>query len=228
MVVPGAVPQPPVHVSAVRSQLFGSRNPSCAGVSATPNVEFASKVRFALAPRHAGSVALIAASASARPAPNTLSGVAVLRRTALLSSRLRTAPRAVAAAIVDVLRFSRQGAPCSSSAATPATCGAAADVPKNVVPNDPAPVIETPSIAAMSGFCRPSSVGPRLLKNSAVRFDVSRHDSSGTRFEKKFAAFADAEQIAPTEMTPPPASLCADTLRVAVLKLWRSWRGGAR
>ena len=136
-------------------------------------------------------------------------------------------PRAVAAAIVDVLRFSRHGAPCSISAAIPAACGAAADVPKNVVPNDPAPVIETPSIAAMSGFCRPSSVGPRLLKNSAVRFEVSRHDSSGTRFEKKFAAFADAEQIAPTEMTPPPASLWAETLRVAVLKLCRSWRGGA-
>src|SRR5207237_29633 len=158
------------------------------------------------------------------------SGVLVVRRTALLSSRLRSVVRAGAAAIVDEERFSRHGAPCRTSAAMPPMCGAAADVPKNVVPNEPAPVIDTPSIAAMSGFGRPSSVGPRLLKNSAVRFVVSRQDSSGTRLAKKLAAFADAEQIAPTETTltgEPPASLCAETLRVAVLKLCRSCRGAA-
>src|SRR5205823_1903008 len=115
---------------------------------------------------------------------------------------------------------SRHGAPCSSSAAMPPMCGAAADVPKNVDGNEPAPVTDTPSIAAMSGFTRPSSVGPRLLKNSAVRFDVSRHDSSGTAAGNVPAAAADAEQIAPTETTltgDPPASPCAETLRVAVL-----------
>src|SRR5205823_888108 len=65
----------------------------------------------------------------------------------------------------------------------------------------------------------------------AVRFDVSRHDSSGTAAGNVPAAAADAEQIAPTETTltgDPPASPCAETLRVAVLKLWRSWRGAAR
>ena len=103
------------------------------------------------------------------------------------------------AAIVDALRFRRQGALCSSSAAMPPTCGAAADVPKNGAGNDPAPVIDTPSIAAMSGFRRPSSVGPRLLKNSGVTFDVSRHDSSGAAPENAPAAAADAEQIAPTD-----------------------------
>jgi hypothetical protein len=109
-------------------------------------------------------------------------------------------------------------------------CGDAADVPKKGVGNAPAPVIDTPSIAAMSGYMRPSSVGPRLLKNSAVRFVVSRHDSSGAAAENLPAAAAVAEQMAPTEMTltgDPPASPCAETLRVAVLKLWRSWPGGA-
>jgi hypothetical protein len=32
-----------------------------------------------------------------------------------------------------------------------------------------------------SGFVRPSSVGPRLLKNSIVECFVSLHDSSGGR-----------------------------------------------
>ena len=72
-----------------------------------------------------------------------------------------------------------------------------------------------------SGFVRPSIVGPRLLKNSTVEFDVSLHDSSGAALPAKTpCAAADAEQIAPTEITltgDPPASLCADMLRVAVL-----------
>ena len=102
----------------------------------------------------------------------------------------------------------------------PPTCGAAADVPKNGAGNEPAPVIDTPSIAARSGFNRPSSVGPRLLKNSGVEFEVSRHDSSGAAPENAPAAEADAEQIAPTAITltgDPPASPCAEMLRVAVL-----------
>ena len=72
----------------------------------------------------------------------------------------------------------------------------------------------------MSGFSRPSSVGPRLLKNSAVRLEVSRHDSSGAAGGKPPAADADAEQIAPTAITltgEPPASPCAEMLREAVL-----------
>src|SRR5262249_44797474 len=167
-VVPGEVPQPPLQLSAVSAQLFGSVKPSCAGVSATPKVELASKVSVLFEPRHDGSVARSAEKASARPAPTTLSGAPVDSRTAFPRSRLRTVARAAAAPIVLVDRFNRHGAPCSSSAAMPPMCGAAADVPKNVALNEPAPVTETPSMAEMSGFWRPSSVGPRLLKNSAV------------------------------------------------------------
>src|SRR5437660_4546533 len=114
----------------------------------------------------------------------------------------------------------------------PATCGAAADVPKKGFTNRPAAVTLTPSIADTSGFTRPSSVGPMLLKNSTVEFVRSLHDSSGATLPANAAdADADAEQIAPTEMTltgEPPESLWADTLRDAVLKLWRSWWFGAR
>jgi len=81
----------------------------------------------------------------------------------------------------------------------PPMWGAAADVPKNGTGNDPAPVIETPSIAAMSGLTRPSSVGPRLLKNSAVEFEVSRHDSSGADAPKRPALPVFFEETAPTE-----------------------------
>jgi hypothetical protein len=100
-------------------------------------------------------------------------------------------------------------------------------VPKNTFPNDPAPVTATPSMAVTSGFTRPSSVGPRLLKNSIVEFDVSLHDSL---FDERPAAVEVAEQMAPTETTltgDPPASLCAGTLLVAVLKFSRSCCGGA-
>src|SRR2546425_10631880 len=41
-----------------------------------------------------------------------------------------------------------------TSAAIAAACGAAADVPKNVVGNPPTPVTLTPSAAVMSGFWR--------------------------------------------------------------------------
>src|SRR4029078_3252436 len=133
--------------------------------------------------------------------PKTLSGVLVVRRTAVLSRRLRSVVRAGVAQSFEAARFNRHGAPCRTSAAMPPMCGDAADVPKNVLPNEPAPVIDTPSIAAMSGFGRRSPVGPRRLKYSAVRLVVSRHDSFGTRLLKNAAALADAEEIPPTEMT---------------------------
>ncbi len=60
-----------------------------------------------------------------------------------------------------------------------ARCGAAADVPKNSFGKLPAPLTDTPSMPETSGFVRPSSVGPRLLKNSIVECLVSLHDSSG-------------------------------------------------
>src|SRR5690349_16748934 len=209
IVVPGDVPQPPVQLSVVSAHEFGSVNPSCDAVSDAPNVVFASKVSVVLRPFHVGMIVRIDPNASARPAPNVLSGVSAVRRTARPSSKSRTVVRAAAAAVVDAARLSRHGAPCRSSAAMPPMCGDAADVPKKVDGNEPAPVIDTPSMAAMSGFCRPSIVGPRLLKNSAVRFDVSRHDSLGTAAENVAAALADAEQIAATEITlagDPPAS----------------------
>ena len=68
----------------------------------------------------------------------------------------------------------------SSSAAAPATCGAAADVP--VKPEAPQPArpsrravgaVETLSYAAMSGFVRPSIVGPSELYHS--RSPVCQH-----------------------------------------------------
>ncbi len=85
---------------------------------------------------------------------------------------------------------------------------------------------DTPSIAARSGFVRPSIVGPRLLKNSIVACVRSLHDSSGVPEPANTAdAAGDPEQIAPAEITltgEPPASPCAVTLRDAVLKLCRS------
>src|SRR5437667_7402899 len=103
----------------------------------------------------------------------------------------------------------------------PATCGAAADVPKNGFAKRPAAVTLMPSIADTSGLRRPSIVGPRLLKNSIVELLRSVHDSSGATLPANAAAAADdAEQMAATEMTltgEPPASLSAETLRAAVL-----------
>ena len=78
----------------------------------------------------------------------------------------------------------------------------------------PAPLTETPSIADTSGLVRPSVVGPWLLKNSTVEFVVSLHEAFGL-VRNRVDAAADAEQIAPTEITAagePPASLCAVTL----------------
>src|SRR5262245_23282040 len=162
----------------------------------------------------------MAAAASARPDPETLSGwPPPFSETALFTIRFRSVVRAATASSAAELEPSRHGAACIASAAIPATCGAAADVPKKVDGNPPAPVTETPSIADTSGFCRPSSVGPRLLKNSTVEFVVSTQDGLGLP-RNRSAAAADAEQIAPTEITDtgdPPASLCAETLRVAVL-----------
>src|SRR6202040_1796942 len=102
-------------------------------------------------PFHVGRVPFNIANASARPAPNTLSGIDVLKGTAWPRIRSRIVLRAPVAAMAELARFSRHGAPCSKSAAMPPMWGAAADVPKNGALNDPAPVIDTPSIAAMSG-----------------------------------------------------------------------------
>src|SRR4029077_14070520 len=44
IVEPGDVPHPPVQVMVVSEHEFGSTNPSCAALSAAPNVVFASNV----------------------------------------------------------------------------------------------------------------------------------------------------------------------------------------
>src|SRR5580765_2594903 len=217
MFAPGAVPQPLVQVRLLIPQPFGSTKPSCSPVRLAPKVEFASTVSVCT-PCHPGSVACTALNASTLPAPTVLSGAGPSGKV-LPTRRFLIVVRAASAVAVEVLRFSRHGALWRTSAAIPPTCGAAADVPKKGAGNDPAPLIDTPSMAARSGFNRPSSVGPRLLKNSGVLFEVSRHDSSGAP-ENAPAAEADAEQIAPTAMTltgDPPASPCAEMLRVAVL-----------
>src|SRR5438067_13328915 len=60
------------------------------------------------------------------------------------------------------------GMACFTSAAAPDACGADADVPKNA----PKTSLVTPSGPAMSGFVRPSIVGPWLLKPSSEPVDT--------------------------------------------------------
>ena len=131
--------------------------------------------------------------------------------------RLRSVVRAVTLSRAPGVPLSRQGAAWRSSAATPAACGAAAEEPKNGFSKLPAPVIETPSIPLTSGFSRPSTVGPLLLKKSMVEFVVSPQLASEG---KTLAAVRLAEQMAPTDVTltgDPPASDSAGTLPDGVL-----------
>ena len=88
-----------------------------------------------------------AARASIRPAPKVVSCPGVPRSTALFIKAL-----AISVALVAEARLFKR-------AATPATCGDAADVPKKVVGNPPAPVTDTPSIAVTSGFARVARAG---------------------------------------------------------------------
>ena len=81
-----------------------------------------------------------AAKASMRPAPKVLSAPGLPKSTALFIKALR-----ISSAVVN---------PPLRRAATPATCGAEADVPKKGVGKPPAPVTDTPSIAVTSGFSR--------------------------------------------------------------------------
>src|SRR5262249_55973930 len=161
-------------------------------VSVAPPDAFASTT-IAVGPVKTGSVRCTVAAASARPEPDRLSGCPVVfNENALVTTVSRSAVRAATGSSRPLPPSSRHGAPCTASAAIAATCGVAADVPKKSDPNAPAPVTDTPSIAETSGFCRPSSVGPRLLKNSIVMFVVSMHDA--LVFEPNaLAAEADAE-----------------------------------
>src|SRR5689334_15044450 len=85
---PGPVPQPPVQLSAVRPHWFGSVNPSCCGVSDAPNGPLPGTVSR-VAAGAAGSVATIAATALASPAPKMLLGAGEPRGCAPLTIRLR-------------------------------------------------------------------------------------------------------------------------------------------
>src|SRR5262245_19395359 len=73
IVAPGPVPQPPVHISVVTVQRFGSEKPSWPALSAAPPLEVASTVML-VRPPNTGSVCCTVAPASARPEPDTLSG----------------------------------------------------------------------------------------------------------------------------------------------------------
>ena len=92
----------------------------------------------------------MALNASARPAPTMLSALVQGKR--LPDHKIADGRARLIGGDRRAARLSKQGALCSTSAATPPTCGAAADVPKNGVGNAPAPVTATPSMPTMSGF----------------------------------------------------------------------------
>src|SRR5437870_9097149 len=164
-----------------------------------------------------GMVLSAAARALIRPEPKTSFGAGLPRGAALFKIRPRSVVRAVAPSRAPGAPLSRQGADCKSKAATPAACGVAAELPKNGFSKLPAPVTETPSIPLTSGFRRPSTVGPLLLKKSMVEWVSSRQLGS---LGNTAAAVVLAEQIAPTEVTltgEPPASDSAGTLLEGVL-----------
>src|SRR4029079_6339390 len=126
---PGPVPQPPVQFKVVSWQPFGSLNPSSPPFTSAPPGELPLMVTDAL-PLKAGTACASDAAASARPYPNVLFGSPDPSRTALFPSSPRSLPRASSLPSAPALPLSRHGAACSASAAMPATCGAAADVPK--------------------------------------------------------------------------------------------------
>src|SRR5690242_19621977 len=162
-----------------------------------------------------GSVFSAAARALMRPEPKILLGAGLPRGAALFKIRSRSVVLAVTWSRAPMAPLSRQGAASRSSAATPAACGVAAELPKNGFSKLPAPVTETPSIPLTSGLVRPSTVGPLLLKNSMVECVVSLQPEGFTK-----AALKLAEQSAPTEVTltgEPPASDSAGTLLLGVL-----------
>ena len=110
IVGPGPVPQPPLHASVVTAHRFGSENPSCAAESVAPDGEFASTVTV-FGPVKIGSVRCTAASASTRPAPETLSATpALFNDTALLTTRSRNVVLAASTASGLPLVWSTQGA----------------------------------------------------------------------------------------------------------------------
>lgn len=112
----------------------------------------------------AASSAPIAASAWTSPPPVSKSKPAVAMSIALPSRAALTWPA------------TDPGLASSSSAASPAACGAAADVPKNSSTPSPSAslkknVVSTPSTAVISGLGRTSGAAfadPLALKNSGV------------------------------------------------------------
>ena len=139
-----------------------------------------------------------ASTVSSRPAPNVVSSPGSPRSIAVSTNSERKSARSASA--LPPSAASSDGRASRSSAATAATCGAAALVPKNGVTKLPLPVTRTPSTAVRSGLITPFLVGPRLLYTSMVSRPGSRWSTAAT------------------EITPPPASLCASTLLAIVLK----------
>lgn len=158
----------------------------------TPVVAFAGPLAKVVT--EGGPAVAAAVRPSMRPAPKTLSVPASPRSIALPVMIPRRLVRAAAAESAFGAPSCSRGCACMSSAASPATCGAEADVPKNftfVGRNPPEPVTETPSVATTSGFVRPSSVGPCELKLSIV--------------------FGALWGTAPTVITSPSESACASS-----------------
>ena len=128
-------------------------------------------------------------TASIRPQPDWGSAIAVPKGTALWCTMSCTSAGV------------RAGFASSISATAPAW-GAAAEVPKNVFGNPPAPVTETPSSAATSGFGLSPSAGvlivegPRELNFSTVLLPESFAEIAPTASTSETAAWPVTESPA--------------------------------
>ena len=116
-VVPGEVPQPPVHLSIVSGHWLGSEKPSCDSDTLAPLDDVPGTVTVPL-PVRTGSAAWIEESAFARPDPKVFGSP---RPSAFCTSSLRSVVRAVTGSAAPVAPATRHGADCSASAAMPAT-----------------------------------------------------------------------------------------------------------
>ena len=94
--------------------------------------------------------------------------------------------RAVAAGTAEAARLSRHGALCSSSAAMPPTCGAAADVPKNGAGKRPGAgdrhAVDRRDVRLQPAVERRPAAAEELRPSDC---EVSRHDSSGAAGGKR-------------------------------------------
>jgi hypothetical protein len=152
------VPHPPVKLRSASTQVMGSEKPKSGAARLTPVGVLPPTTRVEDPPK-TGTVARVEISAFARPEPNSVAG-----KSGSAPSKSRSFSSDLAVTLSndwDPGTFvSKHTLLSSNRAAIPAMCGVAAEVPKNVLPKPPEPVIETPSIPEISGLLRPSRVGP--------------------------------------------------------------------